>query len=194
VRRARILSLGLMLVVSACGSGDAGGGADESSDPAGPGSTPAGGDASAPAESSGAGPGGGAVINPQPPGQASVSVDGVEYTFEGEILIVCSIGDGFNYTFSAEDGRVTLAAGGQDLGDAGWGGSINFTVNDEEPDPDSGELVFVKYVVFLPDVDGSTMAFDGNSMSFSGPMLKQTPGSDPPGEDVGTGTVSVTCP
>lgn len=182
MRRFLILVSGIGLVAAACGSAS-----PEASQPAGGGS---------PAASTDAGNqgGGGTVIDPQPPGHAAVAVDGVEYTFAEPPLVVCTMEDGFSYTFTSEDGKVTLAAGGQDFGESGWGGSINFTTTDDEPDPGSGELGFVKYVVFLKDVDGSAMAFEGDSMSFRGPMWKQTPGSAPPGEDAGIGTISVTCP
>ena len=40
------------------------------------------------------------------------------------------------------------------------------------------------------------MAVDGDSFSYSGPMMKRPPndGSNPPPVDVGDGLVSVTCP
>ena len=186
MRRITIPVAGIILAVAAC----AGGNGPAASQPAGGGG---GGEPTAPANGGNTGVGGN-VIDPQPPGHAKVSVDGVEYTFESPVLLTCRIGDGFSYSFFSDDGLVTLVAGAQDLGEHGWGGNITFTVTDAEPDPESGEQVFVTYVVFMPDVAASTMAFEGNSMSFSGPMLKQTPGSVPPGEDAGTGTISVTCP
>lgn len=185
MRGALVVMVGFALAVAACASSGS-----EGSPQAGEG-----GSNEPVASTSGGDQGGrGSVIDPQSPGQASVSVDGVEYRFDGAPLIACTMVDGFSYSFVSEDGKVTLAAGGQDFGESGWGGSIKFTMTGDEPDPASGELGFVTYIVFLKDVDASAMALDGESMSFRGPMWKQTPGSTPPGDEAGTGTVSVTCP
>lgn len=52
----------------------------------------------------------------------------------------------------------------------------------------------MEYAAYLPDIDPSDLAFDGSSMSYSGPMVKLTSGGPPSGEDAGTGTISLICP
>ncbi len=54
-------------------------------------------------------------------------------------------------------------------------------------------------VTYSPATDAMTdaaFAFDGNSMSYSGPMQKTPPndGSNPPPIAVGEGTITITCP
>lgn len=171
MRRTTILAAGLMLVVTACGSGGTGGDPGSSADDGASGSS-------------------GNVIDPPPPGQATVSVDGLELTFEEPGAVPCSIADGeFGFSFRIGDNEITIGAGGTRFDEVGWGGSIMLVVANPEGEPGP-----VTYVVFLRDIDESDVAFDGSSMSYSGPMLKQTPGSDPPGEEIGTGTISATCP
>jgi hypothetical protein len=117
-----------------------------------------------------------------------VSVDGLELTFEEPGTTPCNVTDGeFGFSFVA--GESIVGGGGVYFGSAtGWGGGINLIV----ANPENGEPGPIKYRTALPMVDASTLAFDGSSMSYSGPMSKQGPGSEPPGEVV-TGTVSVTC-
>ena len=181
VRGTTIIAVAILLALAACGPGDAGGGAVE---------TP---DAGAPAASTdGSSPGnGGDVIKPQPPGQASASVGGLEFTFTEPGAVACALApEEFAFSFRIGDNEITIGAGGTRFGDdIGWGGSIIIVVANPEAEPGP-----IQYAVFLRDIDESTLAFDGSSMSFSGPMLKQAPGGEPPGEDAGTGIVSVTCP
>ena len=135
----------------------------------------------------------GGVINPPPPGQATVSVDGQQFSFTEPGGVGCNVDDdGFSFSFRIGDNETTLGAGGIRTGDS-WGGEIRMTI--ANPDGAPGPI---DYFVSLPDVDDSTLAFDGKSMSYSGLVMKQFPrntdGSVPPAKDVGTGTVSVTCP
>ncbi len=178
--RKGILGVAIMLIVVACGSGDTGGGAAQTADPAGPAQSDAGGGASS----------GGSVVNPQPPGQAAMSVAGLDYTFTEPGGVACVIKDGeFSFSFRQGDNEVTLGGGGFYSGGTGWGGAITLIV--ANPDGEQGP---VNYSAALPKVDESTLAFDGNSMSYNGPMRKLVPGGEFEGEDAGTGSVSVTCP
>lgn len=170
LRRTALL-VGLVVVAAACG-GDADGG--EAAD----------GDSSS--EGAGAGEGGGAVVDQQPAGQATVSVDGQEFTFDTPGPGDCSVAaDTFTFSYVMGDNEVGLA-GGANLYDDGWLGDITLRVVEEEGPvqyfPDQGALD-----------DG--IAIDGDSVSYSGPMLRRPPndGTNPPPEAVGDGTISVTC-
>lgn len=135
---------------------------------------------------------GGAVVGPAPAGQATVSVDGQDIAFEEVLASGCSISDeAVSYGFAAADGVTTLAAGLNHM-DGEWMGSIAVDV----PGPD-GEGVIGYYP---KPAEGATLeegsvAVDGSSMSYSGPMLMQPPndGSNPPPVEVGDGTISATC-
>jgi len=181
VRRTAIVCLLTMLAVSGCESGGEGGEAPEpvGGDDPGP-SVPAttgGGGGAAPSQPSSAG--GGSVVDPQPPGQASVSVDGVDVTLEELGATACSIGkDEFGFSFRTGDNAITLGAGGIYTDGSGWSGALMLTVVDP----------YNEYFVDLAMVDESTLAFSGSSMSYQGPWIRGA------GEDAGTGTVSVTCP
>lgn len=131
------------------------------------------------------------VENAPPPGQAHVAVDNREFTFTEPGGVGCNVTDeGFSFSFRIGDNQVTLGAGAVYAGGM-WGGEIRMTVANPE-----GERGPIDYFVSLPEVDEPGLAFDGKSMSYSGPMKKQPPqdGSNPAAVDVGTGTVSVTCP
>ncbi|MGD2060495.1 MAG: hypothetical protein PVF87_06500 [Acidimicrobiia bacterium] len=137
----------------------------------------------------GDGSGGGDVANTQPPGQAAVSVEGKEYTLELSPAVDCSIADdSITFAFWVGDNSVTLG-GGANLYEDGWLGSIDLRVS--EPEGEDGPISY------FPDQDSLSdgIAIDGDSMSYSGPMMKQPPndGSNPPPVDVGNGTISATC-
>ena len=181
MRRAAMVCLVAMVAVSGCGSGEADGAASESAGGDDPGmSAPAGaggGGGTEPSQPSSAG--GGSVVDPQPAGQASISVDGIEVTLEELGATACSIGDDeFGFSFRSADNAITLGAGGTYTDGSGWSGSLMLIVADP----------YDEYVVDLAQVDESTLAFSGSSMSYQGPWIRGA------GEDAGTGTVSVTCP
>jgi hypothetical protein len=165
------LIIGLALAVAACG-----GEGDSVGD--GGGSVP------------GAGSGGGGVVDVQPAGQATASVDGQELTLEVSPALDCIITEeSVTFAFWVGDNNVVLG-GGANLYEEGWLGNIDLRIADPvgEPGP----------ITYFPDlaVNGSGVAIDGNSMSYSGPMLKQPPndGNNPDPVEAGTGTFSVTCP
>lgn len=128
----------------------------------------------------------GGVVDVQPAGQAHVSVDGEEFTFDTPGLTACNVeSDTFTFSFVLGDNQVGLA-GGANLYDDGWLGDITVRViRDNLP------------YQYYPDEGGldSSLAIDGDSISYSGPMLMRPPndGSNPPAESVGDGTISVTC-
>jgi hypothetical protein len=134
----------------------------------------------------------GAVANQAPAGQASVTVGGQDIAFDEVLAGGCTISDdAITYGFAAADGVTTLAAGLNRM-DGEWLGSIAVDV----PNPD-GEGVIGYYPA---PAEGATLeegsvAVDGSSMSYSGPMLMQPPndGTNPPPVEVGDGTISVTC-
>lgn len=134
--------------------------------------------------------GGGEIANPQPAGQAFVSVDGLEYTMQEPGGVACTIDDeAITYAFRIGDNEVTLGAGAN-LYDTGWLGNISLRI--ANPTGQDGP------VTYFPDlaVDGDGLVVDGASSSYSGPMMKQPPndGSNPPPVEVGDGVISVTCP
>ncbi|MEZ5176574.1 MAG: hypothetical protein R2823_10275 [Acidimicrobiia bacterium] len=160
------------LVLSGCGGGDDGAGAA-------PGST-AGGDNAGSAS-------GGQVVDVQAPGKASVSVDGQEFNLTMSPALECTIApDTITFAFWVGDNSTTLG-GGANLYDDGWLGNLRLATVDDEGLP----------VSYYPDDTAmdSGIAVDGDSMSFSGPMLMQPPndGTNPPPVAVGDGTISVTC-
>ena len=135
--------------------------------------------------------GSGDVVSPQAPGEALVSVDSKEFKFSEPGGVGCNVTkEGFSFSFRIGDNEVTLGAGAVYAGDM-WVGEIRMTVANPE-----GERGPIDYFVSLPEIDEPGLAFDGKSMSYSGPMKKQPPqdGTNPAPVDVGTGTVSITCP
>lgn len=179
VRRLIALVSGLALVLAACGGGDSGG--DDTD--AGTDDTVAGSDSN----EGDSGSSSGEVVDPQPAGQAMVSVDGQDYDFDTPGLTDCIIEpDTLTFSFVIGDNTVGLA-GGANLYDDGWLGNITIRVINDDGLP-------VQYYPPEGALD-SGVAIDGNSMSYSGAMLMQPPndGSNPPPVDVGDGTVSVTC-
>lgn len=179
----------LALVLAACGGDNSG---DDATDTgtddtvaSGESNADDGGESSGDSDSSS-----GDVVDPQPPGQATVSVDGQEFMFDTLGPSDCNIGnDSLSFAFVIEETSATLAAGAN-LTDDGWQGDIRLGILDEEGRP-------VAY--YLQSAEGlmiqGTIVVDGNSMSFSGPMEMQPPndGSNPPPVDVGDGTISATC-
>lgn len=176
----RTLTTLIALLLVACGGADAG--TTQASTATGN-ATP---ETTAPANSAATG---GAVENKQPAGQATASVDGLEFTLTESPALTCAITDeAITFAFWIGDNEVTLG-GGANLYDTGWLGAVTLTV--ANPDGEAGPITY------YPDLaaNGSTIAIDGSSMSYSGPMLKQpaNDGSQPPPVDAGEGTFSVTC-
>lgn len=165
-RRAFLFAL-TALVMAACGGGDRDNGSDAG-------------------ETNDDGSGSGDVIDQQPPGQAVVSVDGEEFTFDTPGLTDCNVeSDTFTFSFIIGDNEVGLA-GGANLYEDGWLGDITLRViRDNLP------------YQYFPDQDAldDGIAISGDSISYSGPMLMRPPndGTNPPPESVGVGTISVTC-
>lgn len=165
----------MILVLGACGDDDA---ASISSDDIAQGSN-----------AEGTSRGGRAVVDPQPPGQAMVMVDGQEYTLTDPGAIACTIDqDAITFSFRIGDNEVTLG-GGANLHDNGWLGGMDLRVANPAGEPGP--------ISYSPDLaaHGDGIVVDGVSMSYSGPMRKQpaNDGSNPPPIDVGDGTISVTC-
>lgn len=173
MRRTFILMTAVVLVVAAC-SDDAGDSAVDTSL----------GDSGSQGASTG-----GSVVNVQPPGQATVMVDGQEFTLAEPGALECSITqDAITISFRIGDNEVTLG-GGANLYDAGWLGGVDLRVANP-----AGEQGPISY---FPDlaVHGDGISIDGDSMSYVGPMQKQpaNDGANPPAVDVGEGTISATC-
>ncbi|HEU4321114.1 MAG TPA: hypothetical protein VFS66_13670 [Acidimicrobiia bacterium] len=167
----------LLLMAAACG------GNDQTDETAGEPDTPN------VTESPGGNGESGDVVNQQPPGQAYVMVDGLEYTMTEPGGIGCSIAeDSVTFSHRIGDNEVTLG-GGASLADGAWFGAIDMTV--ANPEGENGPITY------YPDlaVNGDGIEVSGASMSYSGPMLKQPAqdGSNPSPVDVGEGVISVTC-
>ena len=136
------------------------------------------------------GAGGGAIVNPQPAGQASVTIEGLDYTMQEPGALDCTISDdAITFSFRIGDNEVTLGAGAN-LYDTGWLGNIEVRVANPPSEPGP--------IIYYPDLtaNGDRLVIDGSSASYAGPMKKQpaNDGSNPPPVDVGDGTISVTCP
>lgn len=171
--RWKVVLAAVALAVTACGGG---GGDGEPPADAGNGSTD--------------GSSGGEVVDAQPAGQAIASIDGQEFTLEVSPALDCAISDeSITFAFWVGDNSVVLG-GGANLYEDGWLGGIDLRIAEPEGEPGP--------VAYFPDlaVNGGGIAIDGDSMSYSGPMMKQpaNDGSNPPPEGAGDGTVSVTCP
>ena len=133
------------------------------------------------------------VVNPAPSGQATASVDGQQFTLELPAGLDCSISEeALTFGYSIGDNEVTLG-GGANRDDDGWIGSIRLTV--ANPDSEPGPISYYPKVGDGLFIDGSYIAVDGDSMSYSGPMEKKpaNDGTNPPAVDVGDGTISATC-
>jgi hypothetical protein len=185
----RVLGLTLFVVgVTACGGDDDA--SDAPSEPAAAGDDTSGSDSGEDGEGGNGAGSGGAVVSRQPAGQALVSVDGQEFTLTEPGALACTLTeDSITFSFRIGDNEVTLGAGANRTDDD-WFGGVDVRVANP-----SGEDGPIAYFPELP-ANSSGMAVDGDSFSYSGPMLKQPPndGSNPPPIDVGEGTISITCP
>lgn len=181
-----VLLAALALTLVACGG-------DESGEPAANGADGGGGEESSlttPGDGGGAAATSGDVVDPQPPGQATVAVDGLEYTFTEPGGVGCSVApDAITISFIIGDNEVVIG-GGVSRFEPGWMGNIVLRIANPEGEPGP-----ISYSTDLAE-DGSGLAIDGASVSYVGPMLKQpaNDGSNPPEVDVGEGTISATCP
>lgn len=184
MRRATALLAALVLILTACGGGD---GATSDNGRAADDSVSSSDQSTSDGENGGSG--GGEIANAQPPGQATVAVEGKEYVLDLSPAVDCSIAvDSITFSFWVGDNSVVLG-GGANLYADGWLGNIQLQVS--EPEDQDGPIAY------FPDQDSMDdgIAISGDSMSYSGPMMKQPPndGSNPPPVDVGEGTISVTC-
>jgi hypothetical protein len=127
------------------------------------------------------------VVDRQPPGQGAASVDGLEFSFDTPGGIACKVTDEeFGFSFIQGDNEVTIG-GGATISGGQWFGSLTMRIA-----ADGG---VTEYAAALLD-NPSGVAVDGNSVSYSGPMLKYSPappGELPKGVDVGDGVFSATC-
>lgn len=149
MRRTLILVAAIILVLGACGGDDA---ASISTDD------------TAQGESAEEASVGGVMVNPQPPGQAKVMVDGQEFTLTDPGAIACTIEqDAITFSFRIGDNEVTLG-GGANLYDDGWLGGIDLRVANPAGEPGP--------ITYSPDLaaHGDGIAVGGESMSSSGPM------------------------
>ena len=172
MRKASILAAALLLALAACGGDDAGSSNDGTNGDSG-------------------GASGGAVVDPQPPGQATVAVDGQIFTLNQPGALACNVTpEEITFSFRLGDNEVTLGAGASKF-DSDWLGNISLVVANP-----NGEQGPIQYFVNVADNGEQGFAFASPSMSYSGPMQKQpaNDGSNPPPVDVGSGTVSITCP
>lgn len=132
----------------------------------------------------------GSVVDPQPRGQAMVSVDGREFTLTEPGALDCTITEqAVTFSFRIGDNEVTLGAGSNRSDDL-WFGTIDLRI--ANPDGEPGPIAY--FPTFPDHSDG--VAVDGGSFSYTGPMKKQPPndGTNPLPVDVGDGLVTVTCP
>ncbi len=186
----RMRQLCVMVVVAAgllaagCGGSDSAVEVSTSDDTLGE-TTSSGGDGS------GDGASGATVVDPPPPGHATVSVDGQEFNFELPGALDCLVGaEAFRFSYRIGDNEVTLGAGANRYEEVGWAGNITMIVADP-----AGENGPVSYSPAEGAMTDAAFAFEGESMSYSGPMQKRIPSaSSPPSVDVGEGTISITCP
>lgn len=165
------------MALAACGGDDGGASATDSR-------TDNGADQSSSDSSSASGNNsGGDVVDPQPPGQATASVDGEDYTFNTLGPVGCAITDTeFNVGFLIGDNEVSFIAGGS-LSGSEWRGRIDLNVQTADG--------ITNYFADFSSGDEGAVAVSGASMSYSGPWLKFGSGGEE--ESVGDGTLSVTC-
>lgn len=129
-------------------------------------------------------------VDPVPAGQATASVDGHDFVWDLPGAVPCNIQDGeFSISFRTEADSTTLGAGGFHS-NSGWGGDMVIEV----PEP-AGAVGVTQYFVNLTD-NGDLLNIGANSLSYSGPWMMRPPndGTNPPPVEVGSGTLSVTCP
>ncbi len=136
----------------------------------------------------------GATIEDAPPsGQATASVDGLDYSFELPGALACSISnEALTYSYRIGDNEVTLG-GGVNRVDDGWLGSISLTI--ANPEGEQGPVAYYPAPGEAGVLDESLFVVEGDTAAYVGPMLKQpaNDGSQPPPVDVGTGTVIASC-
>ena len=135
----------------------------------------------------------GEVVDRAAPGRATAAVDGLAFDFELPGGLACSISDdAITFSYRIGDNEVVLG-GGANRADDGWIGGIDLRI--ANPDGEPGPIAYYPAPGDDGIIDGSRVAVDGDSMSYSGPMLKQPPndGTNPPPVDAGDGTISATC-
>ncbi len=126
---------------------------------------------------------GGQVVDMQPPGQATASVDGQEYTLDTVGPVGCDITDSeFNVGFIMGDNDVSVIAGGTASGSE-WRGRIDLNVQTTDG--------IANYFADFSGGDAGAVAVSDASMSYSGEW--KVYGSDGTEESVGDGTLSLTC-
>ncbi|MGI9610312.1 MAG: hypothetical protein ACR2NL_08445, partial [Acidimicrobiia bacterium] len=135
----------------------------------------------------------GTIDDVPPSGQATASVDGLDFAFDLPGGLACSISDeALTYSYRIGDNEVTLGAGMNRV-DGGWMGSIAMSI--ANPTGEQGPVGYYPAPGDLGVLDESLIIVDGDTAMYEGPMLKQpaNDGSLPPPVDVGTGTVIATC-
>ena len=185
-------ALTLTLTLTACGDDGGSGGPEVVTDGGASAAAQSGGAQADDGDTSGAGVSG-VVVEPASPGQATARVDGLELAFELPGALGCSISDdSITYSYWIGDNEVTLGAGLNRV-DGGWMGSIDLSVANPEGEP--GPIAYYPAPGQQGALEGPLIAVDGQSMSYSGPMVKQpaNDGNNPAPVDVGTGTISATC-
>lgn len=165
-----------MLVLAAC-SGDA------TDDPA---PADGGGAAAAADDGADAGPDDAAAAPPADApgaGTAVVSVDGMEFTFDGAISCQTSDED-YNVAYVLGDDEVRFASGG--FNNDGWNANALLRIANpaDEPGP-------VQYTVVITEQRDGFVVGDG-TVTFEGEWEK-IPAGEIDGVDVGTGSFAVTC-
>lgn len=128
---------------------------------------------------------GGAVIDRQPPGEATVRVDGREYTLTERGGADCAVEeDGFRFSFISGNNEVVLGGSGRS-DDGGWEVVVRL---EDFPEDQEGGITF-----FFLDGLAVDVGIDGNSVSMVGQMEKYETDPTTP-DDVGEGVISFTCP
>lgn len=132
-------------------------------------------------------------IDSPPAGQATVTVDGLDFTLAEPGALTCSISEeSLTFSYRIGDNEVTLGGGLNSTGD-GWIGNIALSI--ANPDGEQGPIGYYPAPGENGVLDGSLFTIEGSTVRFAGPMLKQpaNDGSQPPPIDVGTGTVIASC-
>jgi hypothetical protein len=160
----------LVVLTAACGSGEEG---DTASDSASNGTRV---EEQGESDSSS-----GAVVNPASPGQATVTLEGEDYTLDTIGPVGCTIeGSAFEFSFLMGDNEINLVGGG----DAS-ASTFNFNLSFQE------EGGITQYAADHLSGDSGTLTVDGSSMSYVGSMSELVEGGER--ESVGEVTISATC-
>lgn len=178
----------LALALTACGDDDGDSGSSDVVTDGGASAPAATGDGESPGSTNS-----GAVVDPAEPGHATARVDGLDFAFDLPGALDCTISDDvITISYRIGDNEVSLG-GGLNRDDRGWFGNIVLRV--ANPDAEPGPISYYPTPGEAGAIDQSRIAVDGQSMSYSGPMLKQPPndGSNPAPVDAGDGTISATC-